>query len=78
MVTYSDKPDSYSQREPFGLGTPLYDAAALVDMDVMRILIERDTDSSIRDTRGHLAHKRAQANHHDLAAEVLLSMGSGA
>lgn len=39
-VMYHDKPDSYLQREKFGLGTPMHDAAAVGDVEVVRILLD--------------------------------------
>jgi hypothetical protein len=75
-VMYHDKLDSYLQREAFGLGTPLHDAAATGDMDVLRSLVAHGADVSLRDTRGHLAYERAQMNGHDLAAEFLISLST--
>lgn len=72
-VMYHDKPASYSQRESFGLGTPLHDAAANGDMEVVQELVESGADPCIQDTLGELPHERAQANNHGLVAQFLLS-----
>lgn len=73
VVMYHNKSESYLDRQVFGLGTPLHDAAALGDMDVLQILVQKGADVHIRDTRGHLAHERAQANNHGSATKFLLS-----
>nr|POE54515.1 serine/threonine-protein phosphatase 6 regulatory ankyrin repeat subunit c [Quercus suber] len=75
-VMYNNEPNSYLQREAFGLGSPLHDAAAIGDVDVLRLLIDRGADLRMRDTRGHLAYERAQANNHELAARFLLSLSA--
>lgn len=71
-VMYSDEPDSYLQREVFGLGSLLHNAAAIGDLNVLRLLLDRGADILLRDTRGYLPYERAQANNHNAAAELLL------
>lgn len=73
-IMYEGQLDSYLQREVFGLGTPLHDAAASGDLDVLRLLVDNGADIHLRDTRGRLASERAQANNHDLAAQFLRSL----
>lgn len=75
-VMYSNEPNSFLQREAFGLGSPLHDAAATGDLNVLRLLVDRGADVRLRDTRGHLPYERAQANNHELAAQFLLSISA--
>lgn len=72
-VMYHDKRQSYLHRKMFGLGAPLHDAAAVGDVDVIRILVDSGADLHVRDSLGYLAHERAQANSHDAVAQLLLS-----
>jgi len=65
-----NKPAIFEQRRRFGLGTPLHDAAAVGDVSIVRLLIERGADLTARDTRGMLAYQRAQLNGHEPAVEL--------
>lgn len=71
-VMYTNEPESYLQREAFGLGSPLHDAAASGDLNVLRLLLDHGADILLRDTRGHLPYERAQSNNHNVAAQLLL------
>lgn len=68
---YHDHQDSFIQREPFGIGTPLHDAAAVGDLEVIQLLLDYGADNLAKDTRGRLAYERAQAKGHTIAAGLL-------
>ncbi|KAF7131024.1 hypothetical protein CNMCM5793_003959 [Aspergillus hiratsukae] len=52
QVMYDNHPVSYEHQKPFGIGTPLHEAAAMGKMDVVDLLISRGADPSVRDARG--------------------------
>ncbi|PPJ61258.1 hypothetical protein CBER1_11898 [Cercospora berteroae] len=76
MMYYNDR-ESFVQREPFGIGTPLHDAAAAGDLEVINLLLGCGADVLARDTRGRLAYERAQANGNTIAARLLQSLIAG-
>lgn len=68
---YYDHQESFIQREPFGIGTPLHDAAAVGDVEVIQLLLDYGADILEKDTRGRLAYDRAQAKGHTIVAGLL-------
>ncbi|KAF2209723.1 hypothetical protein CERZMDRAFT_100130 [Cercospora zeae-maydis SCOH1-5] len=71
-IMYHEHQESFIQREPFGIGTPLHDAAAVGDIEVIELLLDWGADVLARDTRGRLPHERARAKGHTVAAGRLL------
>ena len=70
-LMYHNQPDYYEQRKAFGLGTPLHDAAALGDKDVVGLLLDEGADVSIQDSLGLLPYQRAEANGHWTVMDLL-------
>lgn len=70
-LMYHQHPSSFRQRERFGLGTPLHDAAAVGDLSVVQTLLAHDASILAKDTRGKLPFQRAEANGHDVIAGLL-------
>nr|POF20667.1 isoform 3 of cyclin-dependent kinase inhibitor 2a [Quercus suber] len=58
-------------REPCRLSTPLHDAAANGDDDVLHLLVRYGARLDVTDSAGSLAWERAEANSHRSAAAYL-------
>lgn len=67
---YRDHQGSFVHCEAFGIGTPLYEAAAAGDLEVIKLLLDHGADKSARDTRERLPYERAQQEGHTVAAEL--------
>lgn len=74
-IMYEDDEDSFIQRRPFGLGTPLHDAAAVGDLEVVRLLLDHGADVGVRDTCGRLPFEIAGENGNYSVAELLRPLG---
>lgn len=70
-VKFHDRPHAYAARKPFGLATPLHEAAAEGAEDAVRILLSYGARTDIRDSCGDLAVKRAEFNGHGSVARYL-------
>lgn len=70
-LMFHDHPSSFKQRERFGLGTPLHDAAAIGDMSIVQTLLAHGASVLAKDTRGRLPFERAEAINHDMVARLL-------
>ncbi|KAF1948315.1 ankyrin [Byssothecium circinans] len=51
-VKYEDEPKVFREREPFGLGTPLYRAAEFGRVEIVKYLLEQGADPLKLDSRG--------------------------
>ncbi|EME39070.1 hypothetical protein DOTSEDRAFT_140376, partial [Dothistroma septosporum NZE10] len=69
-IMYENHRDSFIQRKPFALGTPLHEAASIGDLEVI-ILIDHGASISVEDTRGDLPYNIAREKGHHLAARIL-------
>ncbi|KAK4895285.1 hypothetical protein LTR27_006628 [Elasticomyces elasticus] len=78
MLTYQNRPDCWEQRKFFGLGTPLHDAAAMGDENVVRLLLNEgaDVSTSTRDSLGLLPYQRAERKGHKVVADLLQSVSN--
>ncbi|KAM3414640.1 Caskin-2 [Cercospora zeina] len=70
-ILYKDDAFSYEVRKVVGLGTALHEAARSGHPSVVRLLIQRGTDVTIRDCRGNTALEVAEL-HENHAAVALL------
>ncbi|KIW22029.1 uncharacterized protein PV07_12569 [Cladophialophora immunda] len=53
-VMFQDDPVSFLHFECLGLGTPLHEAARSKNKDLIKFLLEKGADPTIKDTRGRL------------------------
>ena len=73
-VKYCDNDYCFRWYEPFGLGTPLHDAAASGNEPAVRYLIDQGANPLIRDTRGSLPSEVARNTRHETTAQLLESI----
>jgi len=62
-VMFENSPDSYEQKRFSELGTPLFSAAATGRLDMMNMLLSREANPSIKNSRGKLTVE--EAKYHD-------------
>lgn len=75
QVMYENRPACYELQKPFGIGTPLHEAADMGRLDVVDVLLARGADPNIKDARGELAIERAERNNKVAVVERLRSLG---
>lgn len=71
-ILYENDEDSFIQRKPFSLGTPLHEAARVGHLDVVQLLLDHGADVTIKDTRGDLPYDVALENGHHFATQLLM------
>jgi len=70
-IKYEDDLPSYKERAMFGLGTALHRAAEFGKVDLVKYLLERGADRTIRDTKGKTALYWAEHRGHTEIIELL-------
>ena len=70
-VKYEKDPKTYSERKPFGLGTPLHRAAEFGKLDIVRYLMEKGADPLKLDSKGRSPRFWAEQKSHTEVARVL-------
>lgn len=68
---YEDDRFSYYLHRVLGLGTALHDAARSGQTGIVRMLLQKGTDASIRDSMGQTALDVAESNGNEAAAALL-------
>jgi hypothetical protein len=72
-VKYKDKPDSFSKRCMFGLGTALHRAAEFNKRDIVEYLLWKGADPLKLDTKGRTPRFWAEERGHKEVADILES-----
>ncbi|KZF22306.1 ankyrin [Xylona heveae TC161] len=71
QIMYENSPASYELQKPFGIGTPLHEAARLGKLDVVDLLLARGADPTRRDVRRQLPVDIAECYNNNEVAERL-------
>jgi ankyrin repeat protein len=70
-IKYENEPMLYSERKPFGLGTPLHRAAELGKIDIVRYLLEQGANPLKVDSKGKTPRFWAESKNYVEVATVL-------
>jgi len=71
QIKYEDRPRTFWERSPFGLGTPLHKAAELGRADIVSFPLKRGADRTIKDTKGETALEIAERHGNTEVIELL-------